>query len=53
MLDYVIAMKNFSNVLRILNSREQNFRGRSTKKVFAQQRPSWMSSLRKRKTTFA
>ena len=53
MLDYVIAMKNFSNVLMISNSREQTFRGRSTKRVFAQQKPSWMSSLRKRKTTFA
>ena len=53
MLDYVIAMKNFSNVLRISNSREHTFRGKSTKRVFAQQKPSWMSSLRKRKTTFA
>jgi len=53
MLDYVIAMRNFSNVLRISNSREHSFRERSTKRVFAQQKPSWMYSLRKRKTTFA
>jgi hypothetical protein len=53
MLDSVIAMRNFSNVLRISNSKEQIFRGRSTKRVFVQQKPSWMYSLRKRKTTFA